>query len=64
MDALVFGAGVTNVSTALETGFSADAIWGQIEPFIPVVITVTLVSLSIYFIRRITKKVSKGKGGM
>lgn len=56
--------GVSAAATALQNGLTADAIWSSITPFIPVVIAVTLVSLSIYFIRRITKKASKGKGGM
>lgn len=56
--------GVSAAATALQNGLTADAIWGAITPFIPVVIVVTLAALSIYFIRRITKKASKGKGGM
>lgn len=55
--------GVSAAATALNTGFSADAIWGALNPFLPVIITVTLASLGIYFIRRITRKVSKAKGG-
>lgn len=49
---------------ALTTGLTADAIWGAITPFLPIIISVTLVSLGIYFIRRIVKKAGKGKGGM
>lgn len=56
--------GAAAAAAALQTGFSADAVWSAITPFLPVVITVTLVSLSVYFMRRITKKVSRGKGGM
>lgn len=56
--------GVAGAADALEAALTADAIWGAITPFIPVVVAVTLVALSIYFIRRITKKASKGKGGM
>lgn len=63
---LVFGdaTGSEAVANALNTGLSADAFWGAIQPFVPVVITVTLVSLGYYVIRRITKKFSRGKGGM
>ena len=63
---VIFGesTGAAGAAAALEAGFTADAIWGAITPFIGVVITITLVSLSIYFMRRITKKASKGKGGM
>ena len=56
--------GQAGAVAALEAGLTADAIWGAITPFIGVIITVTLVSLGIYFIRRIVKKAGKGKGGM
>lgn len=56
--------GQAGAVSALETGLTADAIWGAITPFLGVIITVTLVSLGIYFIRRIIKKAGKGKGGM
>lgn len=63
---LFFGTatGQAGAVEALSTGLTADAIWGAISPFLPVIITVTLVSLGIYFIRRIIKKAGKGKGGM
>lgn len=62
---VVFGEAATQatVATQLENGLSADAFWGAVSPFIPVIITVTLVSLGYYMIRRITKKFSRGKGG-
>lgn len=56
--------GQAGAVSALESGLTADAIWGAITPFLGVIITVTLVSLGIYFIRRIIKKAGKGKGGM
>lgn len=64
---ILFGEGATGVQgavDALSTNLTADAVWGAITPFIPIVVTVTLISLSVYVIRRITKKASKGKGGM
>ena len=67
MNLTIFGdatTGAAGAAQALQDGFTADAIWGAITPFIGVVVTITLVSLSIYFMRRITKKASKGKGGM
>lgn len=64
MDPATSAAGAASAASALQSGFTADAIWGSINPFIGVVVTITLVSLSIYFMRRITKKASKGKGGM
>lgn len=56
--------GQAGAVSALETAFTADTVWAAITPFIPVVATVTLVAFGIYIIRRIVKKVSKGKGGM
>lgn len=56
--------GVNGAVTSLETNLTADAVWGAITPFIPVVVTVSLIALSVYIIRRIIKRASKGKGGM
>lgn len=63
----VFGTTATGVDgavNALSTNLTADAVWGAITPFIPVVVTVSLIALSVYIIRRIIKRASKGKGGM
>lgn len=63
----VFGTSTTGVDAAvnaLSTNLTADAVWGAITPFIPVVVTVSLIALSVYIIRRIIKRASKGKGGM
>lgn len=56
--------GVEGAVSALETNLTADAVWGAITPFIPIVVTVSLIALSVYIIRRIIKRASKGKGGM
>lgn len=56
--------GVAGAANALETNLTADAVWGAITPFIPIVVTVALIALSVTIIRRIVKKASKGKGGM
>lgn len=66
MNLTIFGdaTGQAAAATALSEGLTADAIWNAITPFLPVVIVITLASLGVYFMRRITKKASKGKGGM
>lgn len=68
MDGLIYfgtsASGQAGAVDALESGLTADTIWAAITPFIPVIVTVTLVSLGIYLIRRIIKKAGKGKGGM
>lgn len=56
--------GVSGAASALESNLTADAVWGAITPFIPIVVTVALIALSVSIIRRIVKKASKGKGGM
>lgn len=56
-------AGQAAVATALNSGLTADAFWGALQPFIPVVITVTLVALGYYFVKKITRRFAKGKGG-
>ncbi len=56
-------AGQQAVATALNSGLTADAFWGALQPFIPIVITVTLVSLGYMFIKKITRRFSRGKGG-
>ena len=64
---VLFGTSTTGVNaavSALEAELTADAVWGAITPFIPVVVTVSLIALSVYIIRRIIKRASKGKGGM
>lgn len=67
MNSLVYfgsATGVSGAASALESNLTADAVWGAITPFIPVVITVALIALSVTIIRRIVKRASKGKGGM
>ena len=56
--------GVEGAVTALSSNLTADAVWGAITPFIPIVVTVSLIALSVTIIRRIVKRASKGKGGM
>lgn len=58
------GSGAAGVANALNAGFTADALWGALGPFIPVVITVTLVSFGFFIVRRIIKKFGKGKSGI
>lgn len=53
--------GEAAAAEALSTAFTATTIWAAITPFIPVICTIALVSLGIYFFRKIVKKASKGK---
>lgn len=60
---LIFGTstGVSGATSALESALTADAVWGAVTPFIPIVVTVALISLSIAIIRGVVKRVRKGK---
>lgn len=63
---ILFGTatGVSGAASALESNLTADAVWGAITPFIPIVVSVALIALSVTIIRRVVKKASKGKAGM
>lgn len=61
---IVFGdaaTGAQGVADTLNTSLTADAFWNALAPFMPVVVTTTLVALGFYLIRKIIKKFSKGK---
>lgn len=62
---MLFGdaTGQAGIADALNTGLSADAFWNALSPFIPLVITVSLVSLGYMFIKKLTRRFSRGKGG-
>lgn len=53
--------GVSGATSALESALTADAVWGAITPFIPIVATVSLIALSVAIIRGVVKRVRKGK---
>lgn len=50
--------------TASEGGITSANVWGELANLAPLVATLTLIALGIYFVRRVVKKASKGKGGM
>lgn len=47
------------IVNALKTGLTADSIMGTLLPYMPVIITLILVSLGLYFLRKITKGAKK-----
>jgi len=49
------------VITALSTDINATSIWGAVEPIVPFVGVMILVSLGLTFLRRAVKGASKGK---
>lgn len=47
------------IVNALSNGLTADSIMGTLVPYMPVIITLTLVALGLYFLRKITKGAKK-----
>lgn len=56
--------GMSTFISSLNTGLSGTALWGAIADIAPLVITVTLFALGLYFVRKVTKRTGRGKGGM
>ena len=52
------------VVTALSTGITANALWGQIEGMIPFVCGMVIFAFGYFLLRRIIKKPCKGKAGI
>lgn len=48
-----------SIVEALKNGLTANSIMGTLVPYMPVIITLILVALSLYFLRRITKGAKK-----
>lgn len=46
---------MTDIVTALTTVFTADALWGALEPLVPIIGTFAIFGLSLYFLRKVTK---------
>ena len=55
---------MTDFVASLTSGYTMDSVFGAITPVMPVVITLSLIALTIYIVRRVIKRASKGKGGM
>lgn len=49
--------------SSLNTGLSADALWGAIAPIAPLIITFCLIGFGLYILRKNIKRGQKGKGG-
>lgn len=59
------GAVVTNsmeeIVTALNTGITSTTLFGTVADLMPWVITLTIASLGLYFLRKLVKGAAKGK---
>jgi len=49
------------IADALETGLTADALFGTLLPYMGVIVTLILVSLGLYFLRKVNKGAQKAK---
>lgn len=56
--------GMEAVMNTLNTGLSANALWGTVGSVVPFVITTTLFALGFYLVKRAINKAKKAKGGM
>lgn len=52
-----------NVVTAINTGLSADNIWGALAMIVPIVLTITLVALGRKVANRNLSRATSGKAG-
>lgn len=64
MTTLMSGEGMSEFVTALNTGLSANALWGAIADSAPLIITLTLFALGYYVVRKVVKGGSKAKSRM
>lgn len=54
---------MNNVVSAINTGLSADNIWGSIALIVPLVLTITLVALGRKVANRNLNRATSGKSG-
>lgn len=50
-----------SIVTQLNTGITSSTLFGTVGQLMPWVITLTIASLALYFLRRLIKGASKGK---
>lgn len=52
---------MTEVISQLNTGITSSTLFGTVSQLMPWVITLTIASLGLYFLRKLIKGASKGK---
>lgn len=60
MDATATGS-MTEIISALNTGITSETLFGTVADLMPWVITLTIASLGLYFLRKLVKGAAKGK---
>lgn len=61
MEQTVAASSMTEIVTALNTGITSETLFKTVAELMPWVITLTIASLGLYFLRRLIKGASKGK---
>ena len=52
---------MSEIVTALNAGITSETLFGTVADLMPWVITLTIASLGLYFLRKLVKGASKGK---
>ena len=52
---------MTEIISALNTGITSETLFGTVADLMPWVITLTIASLGLYFLRKLIKGAAKGK---
>lgn len=52
---------MSEIITALNAGITSETLFGTVADLMPWVITLTIASLGLYFLRKLVKGASKGK---
>lgn len=60
MDGAATGS-MTEIISALNTGITSETLFGTVADLMPWVITLTIASLGLYFLRKLVKGAAKGK---
>lgn len=55
------GGRMSDIVSALNTGITSDTLFGTVAQLMPWVITMTIASLGLYFLRKLIKGAAKGK---
>jgi len=52
---------MTEIISSLNTGITSETLFGTVADLMPWVITLTIASLGLYFLRKLVKGAAKGK---
>lgn len=61
MDGTTATGSMTEIISALNTGITSETLFGTVADLMPWVITLTIASLGLYFLRKLVKGAAKGK---